>query len=243
MTHRYEPSLQMPRADPEEASAPPAADQLSTCAQAATAPSRVSVGAEEVSAWLTTHGLDAYTPTFLAAGYNRLVHLRGMDDAEIKDVVAENKMPRPHARTFQTALSDLRGFQHPLPGTEAAGIFSINESVDTGQPIVAAPVVVHAVAASAPPPAPLASPPPAPMNATIQAPLLPTAPVESSGPAINRDPIFGAEIHWYTGLIWCSFLLLYSGLLLFIPAYAVGGSASHGRVLRFHEHLFGALRT
>ena len=83
---------------------------------------------------------------------------------------------------------------------------------------------MHAVAASAPPPAPLASPPPAPMNATIQAPLLPTAPVESSGPAINRDPIFGAEIHWYTGLIWCSFLLLYSGLLLFIPAYAVGGS-------------------
>ena len=70
---------------------------------------RLSVGTAEVSAWLLAHGLDKYTAPLLASGYDRLVLLRGMDAAEMEEVIVDNKMPRPHARSFRNGIRELRG--------------------------------------------------------------------------------------------------------------------------------------
>jgi hypothetical protein len=121
---------------------------------------RLSAGSGEVEAWLMSHGLDMYTVRLVEGGYSRLVLFSGMDDNEVDTVIAENKMPRPHARAFKGAVQELR--PRAAPGSvqlPQSGGGAINESVETGQsPASVETVLVQAVPVAKPTPIPRNSP-------------------------------------------------------------------------------------
>jgi hypothetical protein len=92
----------------------------------------MDAGSSEVSGWLLAHGLDAYSVPLLESGYNRLVLLRGMDAAEMEEVIAEKKMPRPHARAFRNSMRELWkdiGGGSAAPGTPGTAVVEKHPAV------------------------------------------------------------------------------------------------------------------
>jgi hypothetical protein len=61
----------------------------------------------EVQSWLAAHWLSAYSAPIVAAGYDKLIFLRGLNDGEVESLVQTLKMPHPHARAFRAALAEL----------------------------------------------------------------------------------------------------------------------------------------
>jgi hypothetical protein len=109
-------------------------------------------GPGDVGAFLAAHALELYEEAFVAAGYHRLVLLQGMDEGEENELIAEHKMPRPHARALRVALRQLR---HVVaPEQQAGNISSSGLGLQMDAPLLVAaveePILVHAVAAHEP---------------------------------------------------------------------------------------------
>ena len=91
-----------------------------------------------VAQWLASHHLGGYAEAVIGAGYDSLLALSAMTDADRERLATAAKMKRPHARAFATAIASLRGNATPTAGSPVATV------------VAAAPatVVVAAPAAS-----------------------------------------------------------------------------------------------
>ena len=151
----------MPRADGGDGGdgghgAQPAAEIAASPSDGAAAPVSAGGAEREVVAWLSTVGLERYAPQLIEAGYDRLVFLEGMDDAEADEAAATCGMLRPHVRAFKTAAQELHraAAGAPTPAAAATAPAGVSVSVEvqpapTPAPVLhAAPLVVAAGAGS-----------------------------------------------------------------------------------------------
>lgn len=109
-------------------------------------------GQLEVTEWLSSIGLERYAPHLIAAGYDQLAFLQGMDEDEADDVARSGSMLRPHARVFKTAARELAEGRmaksievQPIPPSVAA---HTTERVSTGKVIPGTPFAELAVGES-----------------------------------------------------------------------------------------------
>ena len=136
------------------ASPTPAVEQSVEVVQAVGAPPSRNVqppARGEVQDWFVAQHLAAYGPAAVSLGYEKLVFLRGMDEAEVAGLIQKLQMPTPHARAFREALARLVPQATAAPG--GAPVPGVVASVAVPATPTPAPVmmaqpaqqVVHAV--------------------------------------------------------------------------------------------------
>jgi hypothetical protein len=144
----------MPRADGGDGGdgghgAQPAAEIAASPSDGTAAPVSGGGAQREVVAWLSTVGLERYAPQLIEAGYDRLVFLEGMDDAEADEAAATCGMLRPHVRAFKTAAQELHraAAGAPTPAAAAAAAATVPAGVSVSVEVQPAPTpapVLHA---------------------------------------------------------------------------------------------------
>lgn len=107
----------------------------------------------EVEDWFAAQHLAAYGPVAVSLGYEKLVFLRGMDEAEVAGLIQKLQMPTPHARAFRVALARLVPQATAAPGgAPVPGVVASVAVPATPVPVMAQPAqrVVQVVQQPAP---------------------------------------------------------------------------------------------
>jgi hypothetical protein len=103
----------------------------------------------EVQGWLAAHALEKYASSLAAQGYDKLLFLRGLGEAEVEGLVQSLQMPTPHARAFRAALEALV----PAATVTAGGAPILGVQTATAVPARCAPQPTVAIAQQAAQPA------------------------------------------------------------------------------------------
>lgn len=124
----------MPRADP------PALGQGLLAVEQSVEAVQARLPHGEVHGWLARHGLEAYASPMVAQGYDKLLFLRGLDEAEVAGLIQSLKMRKPHARAFRAALAELV----PAAAVAAGGAPIVGVQTATAVAVAPQPTLVIA---------------------------------------------------------------------------------------------------